>query len=139
MNEIGEKYLPIGTVVMLHEGTKRVMITGFCSAANNDPEKVWDYSGCPYPEGYVTSSQTCLFDHSQISQIYSMGLADDEEISFKKELNQLLSNINGELKAKNVDEIPVQKETEASSTSSAAPDLIEIETPAIRNDIVETL
>ena len=31
MEEIGEKYLPIGTVVMLKGGTKRVMISGFCA------------------------------------------------------------------------------------------------------------
>ena len=34
------KYLPIGTVVMLKGGTKRVMITGFCSIEENTKEKV---------------------------------------------------------------------------------------------------
>ena len=36
------KYLPIGTVVMLKGGTKRVMITGFCVMQESDKEKVWD-------------------------------------------------------------------------------------------------
>ncbi len=92
MNEVGEKFLPIGTVVMLKEGTKRVMITGFCSAAQDDPQTIWDYTGCPYPEGYVTSDQTCLFNHSQISKIYFTGFKDDdEEKQFKDALNKLFT------------------------------------------------
>lgn len=95
MNEIGEKFLPIGTVVMLKEGTKRVMITGFCSAAEEDPNKVWDYTGCPYPEGYISSNQTCLFDHSQINKVYYTGLKDDEEEKlFKEQLDKLFAALN---------------------------------------------
>ena len=45
-----EKYLPIGTVVMLKGGEKRAMITGFCSVSEDDPEKIYDYNGCLYPE-----------------------------------------------------------------------------------------
>ena len=41
-NEIGEKYLPIGTVVMLKNGTKRAMITGFCSVAQEDKNKMYE-------------------------------------------------------------------------------------------------
>ena len=35
MNKIGEKYLPIGTVVMLKGASKRVMVTGFCAIKGN--------------------------------------------------------------------------------------------------------
>lgn len=91
MEEIGKKYLPIGTVVMLKGGTKRVMITGFCPIANNEKDKIWDYSGCMYPEGFLSSKQTCLFNHEQIEKIYHMGLVDDEEDKFKENLNKLNS------------------------------------------------
>ena len=33
MENAGKKYLPIGTVVMIKCGSKRVMITGFCPIA----------------------------------------------------------------------------------------------------------
>ena len=66
MEKIGKKFLPIGTVVMLKGGTKRVMITGFCSIEGNNMNKMWDYSGCMYPEGFLSSKQTCLFNHEQI-------------------------------------------------------------------------
>ena len=33
MNNVGEKFLPLGTVVMLKGASKRLMITGFCTMA----------------------------------------------------------------------------------------------------------
>ena len=53
-------------------------------------EKVWDYSGCIYPEGFLSSKQTCLFNHNQIEKIYYMGLEDDEEeLNFKTKIKEL--------------------------------------------------
>ena len=92
--EKGEKFLPIGTVVMLNGGTKRVMISGFCAIEGGDKSKIWDYSGCMYPEGFMDSSKTCLFNHEQIEKIYHLGLADDkEEKSFKTKLNELIKSL----------------------------------------------
>ena len=92
MEEIKEKYLPIGTVAMLKGGSKRVMITGFCAIDDNNKTKMWDYSGCMYPEGFLSSNQICLFDHEQIEKVYHMGLADDEEE--KKFKNKLVEFLN---------------------------------------------
>ena len=92
--EIKEKFLPIGTVVMLKGGTKRVMVTGFCSAENEKPEKVYDYNGCLFPEGYLKSNQTCLFDHSQIEKVYHLGLEDEEQKEFHKQLNEVEKTLN---------------------------------------------
>lgn len=93
MSKIEEKFLPIGTVVMLKGGTKRVMISGFCAidGQNSGENKMWDYSGCLYPEGFLSSTQTCLFDHSQIEKIYHYGLIDEEEEEFKSQLKELIS------------------------------------------------
>jgi hypothetical protein len=88
--KIQEKYLPIGTVAMLKGGSKRVMISGFCAMDEEHQGKVWDYSGCMYPEGFLSSTQTCLFDHEQIEKIYHLGLIDDEEKKFKETLKKLL-------------------------------------------------
>ena len=91
---MGEKYLPIGTVVMLTGGKKRVMITGFCTIQESNKEKIWDYSGCIYPEGFLSSNQTCLFDHEQIEKIYYLGYVDQEEQQFKSKLKELTDTIN---------------------------------------------
>ena len=91
MNNTGEKYLPIGTVVMLKGASKRLMITGFCSMAEEDPNVMYDYAGCMYPEGFLSSEETALFNHDQIETIYHMGLVDDEEKTFKENLKGMLA------------------------------------------------
>ena len=93
MSNVGEKFLPLGTVVILKGASKRLMITGFCTMAADDEEGVmYDYSGCMYPEGMISSDQNALFNHDQIENIYHMGLVDQEEKDFKIKLNQLLSS-----------------------------------------------
>lgn len=88
-----EKYLPIGTIVLLKGGRKRAMITGFCSVAQENQEKIYDYSGCVYPEGYLSSNQVCLFDHDQIEKIFFIGFEDEEEKTFKTKLNKIVSTL----------------------------------------------
>lgn len=91
MNEVGEKFLPLGTVVMLKGAEKRLMITGFCTmAAEDENGLMYDYSGCMYPEGMISSDQTALFNHDQIEKVYHVGFSDQEEKDFKVKLKQLL-------------------------------------------------
>ena len=85
------RFLPIGTVVLLKGGKKRIMIIGFCAMAKEKAGKIFDYSGCIYPEGLMASNQTCMFDHSQIETIYYKGFPDEEEQEFKSKLNSLVS------------------------------------------------
>ena len=94
MNNIGEKYLPLGTVVLLEGGTKRVMITGFATASSGDPELIYDYAGCMYPQGFITSNQTVLFDPDQLQQIYHFGLIDPEWVEFQDNLKKFLESLD---------------------------------------------
>ena len=98
MNSVGEKYLPIGTVVILKEASKRLMITGFCSMDAENKDVMYDYSGCLYPEGVISSNQTALFNHDQIEKVFHLGLVDEEEKDFKEKLSTLLSNVGNEEK-----------------------------------------
>jgi hypothetical protein len=91
-----EKFLPIGTVVLLKGGKKRAMITGFCSIAQENQEKIYDYSGCVYPEGYLSSNQVCLFDHDQIERVFFVGYEDEEEKVFKDKLNKIVASIEND-------------------------------------------
>ena len=91
-----EKYLPVGTVVLLKGGKKRVMVTGFCVVSPEIEQKVFDYCGCIYPEGYLNSTQNCLFNHDQIDKIYHVGLVDDEELKFKNQLKEIAPSIDSQ-------------------------------------------
>jgi len=53
MNNSYDKYLPIGTIVMLKDIKKRFMITGFRILSKNNNNVVYDYCGCTYPEGVI--------------------------------------------------------------------------------------
>lgn len=100
MND-NSKYLPLGTVVMLKTATKRLMITGFCMIAKEDNSKMYDYSGCIYPEGIIDFEQIVLFNHDQIDKVYHMGLSDQEELNFKNKLNEFLKNGNNVMSGQN--------------------------------------
>ena len=71
------KDLPIGTVVLLRGGLKKVMITGYSSVSREDSEKVYDYNGCIFPEGLM-ENVFCLFDASQIEEVFYEGLRNEE-------------------------------------------------------------
>lgn len=94
MIEKAEKYLPIGTVVLLKNAKKKVMITGFLSVSPETGEKIFDYSGCPYPEGFLNYNQVCVFNHEQIDKVYFNGYVNDEEFIFKKKLAQQLEKMD---------------------------------------------
>lgn len=87
------KLLPIGTVVMLINGTKEVMITGFYTVSEKDQNNVFDYCGCMFPEGVISSNQNLLFNHKQISKIIYMGYDNDVQKEFKKKLETAIKNV----------------------------------------------
>lgn len=96
-NNLG-KFLPIGTVVLLRGAEKRLMITGFCSFDEAKKDKAYDYTGCLYPEGIISSKQMALFNHNQIEKIFFLGYSDLEEKKFKQNLitgvNKLIQKQN---------------------------------------------
>lgn len=113
MNEKLEKYLPIGTVCMLKGGSKRVMIAGFCAMSEDSGDKVYDYSGCIYPEGFISSTQTCLFDHEQIDKVYFKGYVDEEEVEFKKKLDLFVKQYeanNGNTQTGSTEDLTVEEQ-----------------------------
>lgn len=83
-----KKYLPIGSVVLLKESKKRIMIVGVKQKQANS-DKVWDYSACLYPEGILDPDRLFLFDSDQIERLYFVGLQDGEGLAFLERLNSL--------------------------------------------------
>lgn len=88
-----DKYLPVGSIVLLSGGTKRLMITGYCMQTEERPGVIYDYSGCLYPEGVIRSDVTSVFNHDQIEKIDFVGFIDDEGKAFTNELSQKLEDV----------------------------------------------
>ena len=105
------EYLPIGSIVLLKNAKKRVMITGFyVSSQEVNSDKVYDYVGCLYPEGVISSSQNLVFNNDQISQIVFVGYRDIEEQLFKEELFKTIKEKNNKLDKKDNEKTDVNKE-----------------------------
>lgn len=86
-----EKYLPIGTVVTLKEGTKKIMIIGYCPI--NDKNQMYDYSACPFPEGVINPNRIVAFNHNNIEMIYQKGIENEEYVKFNKSLNDIVKGM----------------------------------------------
>lgn len=93
-----DRFLPIGTVVLLNGGTKEVMITSYCIFPTGtqlnkegkmvEPDKrIYEYGGCLYPEGILDSNSSCAFDHSQIAKILHMGYETENQANLSKILD----------------------------------------------------
>ncbi len=83
-----EKYLPLGTVVLLKNANKKLMITGF-RIIHPESRIVYDYSGCPYPEGIIDSKSVFMFNHEKIQKIYYMGYESEEHEKLEKFIKKM--------------------------------------------------
>jgi hypothetical protein len=94
--------LPIGSVVLLKDADKRLMITGIIQARHGD-DKIYDYSACLYPEGTTGSENMYFFDRTNIERVYFLGYQDEEEVAYRENVIDQL----GELKIENGQIVPV--------------------------------
>lgn len=82
-----KRYFPIGSVVLLKESSKRVMIIGL-KQKQVDSDKIWDYSACLFPEGVINPDKLYLFDNEQIQRLYFVGFQDGESLDFLEKLSK---------------------------------------------------
>ena len=77
--------LPLGSVVYLKEGNKKVMIIARgLVAKNGDGLIFFDYGGVPYPEGLV-DDKMAYFQHEAVSKVVFEGYTDlDDEATVEK-------------------------------------------------------
>lgn len=80
--------LPLGSIVVLKEGYKKLMIIGRMQLQGKE-EKLWDYLGVLYPEGYLGERYTFLFNNEDIKEIFFEGYSNLEEEEFKNVLKKL--------------------------------------------------
>lgn len=74
--------LPIGSVVLLKGGEKRVMICGRIITCG-EKDDIFDYSACYYPEGIVGSDKMVFFNRGDIERVFFIGFQDSEALAFQ--------------------------------------------------------
>lgn len=77
-----KEFLPVGSVVLLRGGSKRIMICGRIQAQAGS-DVIYDYSACYYPEGIVDTSSMFFFNRDAIETVYYRGYEDQEELDYR--------------------------------------------------------
>lgn len=89
-----EQVLPVGSVVLLEDAVKRIMVLGYQQSPTESFERIYDYIGCTYPEGFIGAEELIMFDHSQIEHIFAIGLQNEEQLAFRADLERELDRLN---------------------------------------------
>ena len=100
-----ERFLPIGTVVLLKDATSPLMITSYCVYSKNDAsdsskkKEVFEYGGCSFPEGVYDPEKVFVFNHNQIDEILHTGYENDVQKEFTKILSQNYDRVKEEFES----------------------------------------
>mgnify|MGYP001071819042 CR=1 FL=1 len=80
--------LPIGSIILLKDGEKKLMVYGVKQSDEGDNNKEYDYIGVMYPEGNIGSEYQFLFNHKDIAHVIFRGYEDDERAAFIEKLTE---------------------------------------------------
>lgn len=84
--------LPIGSIVLLKGGERKLMVCGRIISDSNIKE-IYDYVGCLYPEGITNPDNLYFFNRDSIEKKYFIGCQDQEEIYFQDEILSKLGEL----------------------------------------------
>ena len=87
-----KELLPIGSVVLLKGGIKKIMVTGIKPVSKDDDgtEQEYDYIGVIYPEGYLNDEFNFLFNHSDVNDVVFRGYENPERVEFIEYMEEVL-------------------------------------------------
>jgi len=72
--------LPIGSIVLLKNAEKRLMICGWYPV--KDEDDTFDYTGILYPEGFINEEEIFLFNKTDVERVDFIGFTDSEYQAF---------------------------------------------------------
>lgn len=81
-----DKYLPIGTIVMLKNDIVLYMIVGYL---NNNNGEIKDYISIPFPYGMMTLDAVTYFNHIEIERVVFIGYKNDKYKMFNEKIINL--------------------------------------------------
>lgn len=85
-----KELLPIGSVVLLEEGKKNLMIIGLLQRDEEGNE--YDYVGLMHPEGYINHESFFLFNQEDINRIIFIGCINADTQVYFSELKEIMKN-----------------------------------------------
>lgn len=94
-----KSYLPIGSIVLIKNIDKKMMITGFSQIRDLEVKERWDYVAVIYPMGIFSDRSFYFFNEDSITDVIFKGYENPEHEEFLKlieEAEELMSNIEEE-------------------------------------------
>lgn len=92
--------LPVGSVVLLKEARKKLVIIGLMPVKHmgSGEDVAYDYVGVPYPEGYIGQESAMLFMHESIEKVAFKGYSDDERMTLIEAIQRLVDETDETVK-----------------------------------------
>lgn len=84
-----KEFLPLGSIVLLKDASKKIMIVGFLTSRMEDESTVYDYAGCLFPEGILSSDESLLFNEEDIEEVVVRGYENEETKEFISKLKEI--------------------------------------------------
>ena len=85
------EFLPLGSLVLLNGGKKKIMIISRAIAMKLNGENVYfEYGGCTYPEGLLGDA-VAYFNNDDIAEVLVRGFTDAEDGKMVDNLNLAIS------------------------------------------------
>lgn len=87
--------LPIGSVVLLKGATKKLVIMGILQVRPGD-NRLFEYLGVPYPEGFLGADNNFLFNHDDINDVIFTGYQNPERDAFMSAMETIYAHYEKE-------------------------------------------
>ena len=85
------EYLPLGSIVLLKEGVRKVLIIGRAlNVKKGDKTYYFDYGGVLYPDG-LTGDEMVYFNHDGVVRVYFYGYKDDDNDIMNENINNYVA------------------------------------------------
>lgn len=89
-----ERYLPLGSIVVLNGSVKKLMITARGILTGEGTERrIYDYGATFYPEG-VMNDKMIFFDHADIYRILFEGYTDMDDELMNDNIRSWVTKVN---------------------------------------------
>ena len=85
------RYLPIGSVVLLRGGAKKLMVIGYFGIEPNGDQV--EYMGVTYPEGYLDYREIIGFNKVEVQEVLFEGYKDIEQNNLFTQLDAYASGL----------------------------------------------
>ena len=91
-----KELLPIGSVVLLKNATKKLMVIGILPVRPEE-KAIFDYLAVPYPEGYLGEGSSFLFNHEDILDVIFTGYANPDHQAFLQLMGVIYDRVQQKL------------------------------------------